>query len=730
MAVETDPRVGTKIAGYRIERLLGRGERSVVYRATSERTRGPLVLKLIQPSSHHDPDFGARLINESKLVSSFDHPNLVRTIDAGEANGLLYVAMAYIDGFDLRRALSLEGGLEPRQAVAIIGAVADALDTARWARGLVHGNVKPSNILIPSGSDPLDGRRAVLTDFGSRPGISNNEQMAAQLSSGLAYVAPEQSDGRPANARTDVYALGCVLYECLTGEPPYQGTSASEILKAHLRAEPPVTGVNTEIDRVLAGALAKWPEERNSTCTELALAAQRALSPGSARPAAGVPEQQLRPRAVAIPPVRPPPTCSATEDSTEDESPAHAKAHGRLTRKSLLIALLLCIVLAALVSVAIINTGDSEQGWAEVPIATTNAPGEPNAAVTPTATEGDDAGAALQVLLPVEENTLVRIDSTGEITDFFQPAELRYDSPVAFGRSAVWLATPDEGTLSRVELDSRTVTNTVGVPGNPKAVGLGHRSAWVLSTQRRADTDLLPVDAVGTVSRIDPRTGETLATIEIDHSHPVAMTVHPTGVWIAAESSNGHAVLRIDPEKQAVAARILLPGRPVALAANYDAVWVAGRGPWLSPWDPAGHVLTRIDPVSNTIVETIELDHPPGESQAVLAVQDETSLAVRDGAVWVASEEGTLTRVRPATNRIAGTIRVEDPTLRHGIAGIGVALADGWVWIASSYHRHVLRIDPDEGEITKTILLPGRPNSIDSVGDDIWVTVTPPERVG
>ena len=239
MELRLDSRISTELAGYRIEALLGRGERSVVYRATDVRMRRLVALKLIDPLRSGDPQFPARMLAETELVRSLDHSAIVPIYESGQLDGLLYVAMGYIDGFDLRTALSVSGQLEPLQAIGIVGAVADALDSVRWARGLVHGNVKPSNILIPSAAGDVGSGRAYLTDFGTGTTISSGERLrpAGGLPTELDFLAPEQIDGRPVNPRTDVYALGCVLSECVIGEPRARGSSAMTIVAAHRHDE-------------------------------------------------------------------------------------------------------------------------------------------------------------------------------------------------------------------------------------------------------------------------------------------------------------------------------------------------------------------------------------------------------------------------------------------------------------------------------------------------------------
>jgi len=271
-----DRLIGTELGGYRIEETLGRGGTSVVYRAEHVRLGRRAALKLLTPALG-EADFSARFLRESQLAASLDHPSIVPVYDAGEHDGLLYIAMACIDGQDLRSLLAEEGRLPPRRALRIVGQIASALDAAH-ARGLVHRDVKPANILVG------DGDRAYLSDFGVVKEIAGNGTTRTGSFVGTTeYCAPEQIEGRAVDARTDVYALACVLYECLTGEPPFHRDSEVAILNAHLRAPPPklvkaAPELPQALDQVIAKALSKSPLDRYASCGELVAAARAAAA--------------------------------------------------------------------------------------------------------------------------------------------------------------------------------------------------------------------------------------------------------------------------------------------------------------------------------------------------------------------------------------------------------------------------------------------------------------------
>src|SRR5213594_2336037 len=230
--VSVDQRIGRELGGYRILEPLGRGGTSVVYRAEHVRLGRAAALKLLT-AALGEADFRERFLRESKLAASLDHPGIVPVYDAGEEDGLLYIAMACVDGSDLKTLLVREGRLLPRRALRIVGQIASALDAAH-ARGLVHRDVKPANILV----GPDD--RAYLSDFGVVKELaSNGTTRTGSFVGTIEYSAPEQIEGGEVDARTDVYALACVFYECLTGTPPFHRQTEVAVLNAHLHSDPP-----------------------------------------------------------------------------------------------------------------------------------------------------------------------------------------------------------------------------------------------------------------------------------------------------------------------------------------------------------------------------------------------------------------------------------------------------------------------------------------------------------
>ena len=274
--LEAELRVGRRIAGYELGDVVGRGGMGVVYRARHVTLGRIAALKLLVPALAQDESFRDRFLRESQIAAQLDHPNVVTIYDAGEADGVLYIAMRYVDGVDLAELLRREGALPPPRALRILGQVADALDAAH-ALGLVHRDVKPANVLV-------EHERCYLTDFGLTRRAASRTALTArgQFVGTVDYTPPEQIEGRELDARADVYALGCVLYEALTGAVPYGRDSDVATIYAHLRDPPPsVRGrgasLPAALDAVVARALAKRPRDRYETCRELVAAARAAL---------------------------------------------------------------------------------------------------------------------------------------------------------------------------------------------------------------------------------------------------------------------------------------------------------------------------------------------------------------------------------------------------------------------------------------------------------------------
>ncbi|NUR02317.1 MAG: serine/threonine protein kinase [Streptomyces sp.] len=284
--------IGRQVAGYRIEREIGRGGMAVVYRARDLRLDRTVALKLLAPELARNDTFRLRFTHESRAAAAIDHPHIVPVYEAGETDGVLYIAMRYVEGSDLRHLLDRRGPLAPAAALRIAAQVASALDAAH-EHGLVHRDVKPGNILVARGTDSDHPEHAYLTDFGlTKKSLSlTGFTTVGQFVGTLDYVAPEQISGRPVDGRCDVYGFACVVFECLAGRPPFRREDDMALLWAHQYDQPPpLTEFRPDlapaVDTVFAKALAKSPDERHDSCLAFVAALRGAVTgaQGTAHP--------------------------------------------------------------------------------------------------------------------------------------------------------------------------------------------------------------------------------------------------------------------------------------------------------------------------------------------------------------------------------------------------------------------------------------------------------------
>jgi predicted Ser/Thr protein kinase len=316
-------RIGAEVAGYRIEALLGRGGMSVVYLAEHLRLGRKVALKLLASVLSEDEGFRDRFVRESRRAAELDHPNIVPIYDAGEADGQLYIAMRYVEGCDLKTLIGRDKRLSTGRTLYILEQVASALDTAH-DHDLIHRDVKPANILIAEPSEMV-----YLADFGVVKHTASRGLTKTGFFIGTVdYAAPEQIEGLPVDARTDVYALGCVLYECLVGKAPFDREGEVAVMHAHL-VEPPPTlttlrpDLPKSLNRVIASAMAKSKDERYNTCEELIDAARSAALQRTAS-------------AVVLP--APDPDAGDESSSTGENAPAAALGTGIATPSEIVAA--------------------------------------------------------------------------------------------------------------------------------------------------------------------------------------------------------------------------------------------------------------------------------------------------------------------------------------------------------------------------------------------------------
>jgi serine/threonine-protein kinase len=278
---------GEQLAGYQVQEQIGRGGMAIVYRALDLRLGRVVALKVLAPHLGEDEAFRQRFIRESRAAAGVDHPHIIPVFEAGEAGGVLFIAMRYVGHGDVRSLIDSERRLTPVRTAAIVAQAASALDAAH-AHGLVHRDVKPGNILLALASDDSD--HVYLSDFGLSKHSLNPSTLTStgQFLGTLDYVSPEQIQGHPVDGRADQYALACTAVEMLTGAPPFRHDDSMAVMWAQLESTPPsVTQRRPElspaVDEVIAAAMAKSPADRYQTCRDFALALGAACEK-SARP--------------------------------------------------------------------------------------------------------------------------------------------------------------------------------------------------------------------------------------------------------------------------------------------------------------------------------------------------------------------------------------------------------------------------------------------------------------
>ena len=389
------PRIGDEFAGYRLLSLIGHGGMSIVYRAEHIGLERTIALKLLSPQLSSDEAFRERFQRESKVAAALEHPNIIPIHEAGGEDGVLYIAMRYVDGADLKTRLKDGKPLEARQVVSLVAQVAAALEAAH-EKGLIHRDVKPANILIAAGAGVEGSDHAYLSDFGVAKSTAAAGLTRTGLFVGTAdYASPEQIEGKELDGRADVYSLGCVAYEALTATPTYDKDSEVAMMYAHLLEPPPKPterrpDLRHEVDEVIAKAVAKSRDDRYARPSEFALALKQAVgaeasgvsvgapAPGAGEtvlaggPPAGVPAPA---ESRAEPPAKPEATPPRTGDGTGDRS----------RRKLLVGGGVLAVVLAGVLIPLLALSGgksDKEKAPAAAPTGVTsggNATGAANA---------------------------------------------------------------------------------------------------------------------------------------------------------------------------------------------------------------------------------------------------------------------------------------------------------------------------------------------------------------
>jgi serine/threonine-protein kinase len=609
----------------------------VVYLAEDLRLSRRVALKVLSPDLSAEPGIRDRFARESRIAASLDDPNIVPIHEAGEADGLLYIAMRYVEGTDLGKLLAEEGALDPHRALTIVSQVASALDAAH-GRGLVHRDVKPANILLVPGKGSR-GEHVYLSDFGLTKRVSSDSGVTktGQFLGTLKYAAPEQFEGKPLDQRADVYSLGCVLFECLTGEIPFRREQDAALMYAHLNEPPPKAtslrpDLPREVDAVIARAMAKRPEDRFQTAGDLAISSRTALQ-GAVQPSLQLPGGRRPPKRWMVP------------------SAAAGLA-------------VVAVVLAVLLTRGGPGTRPAEPSGSRV----TAQPLPPN-----TAAEIDPVnGKRLKTTrgLPVGNRAGKPSLATGEggVWEYLVFVGVAHIDPATAKVRAV-ISLPGGGFFGAA-IDSAVAFRTVYVPigqlGESGALAridpatdsllstIRFRSAGTVAGLTSGDGALWVAFGDGTVGRFDPR-GHRLGPVIHLGGQLDRIVFGAGGVWVV-DRLDGR-ITRLDPRSGKIVRTITTSIGLDDLAAGEGAVWVVDHN--------AGTV-TPIDPSTNQLGSALRVGNDPSDIAAGL------------GAVWVTDRaDGAIYKIDP------GLKSVSKIPVGGKLVGIAVDRALDTLWVAT-----------------------------------------------
>jgi streptogramin lyase len=597
-----DVKIGSTLAGYRIDALIARGGMGVVYRATHLGLERPVALKVIARELADRDGFRERFLRESRLAASLDHPSVVPIFDSREVDGELIVAMRLVEGGDLRKLIAREGPLPPARAIGLLGQVADALDAAHTA-GIVHRDVKPHNILI-------EGDRAFLSDFGLAKALDESGAVSGGSVVGtVEYMSPEQWRGGSVGPAADVYSLGCVLYEALTGIVPYA--------RKEVDTEPEMP---EGLDEVIERAVSKDPGDRYPSAGALIAAARERQSGemASTRVLSASAEQ---------------PTVQLRRGSglrrRVDELPRLWL--GAVAGVAILIAILVVVLLG----------GGGVSVSSPIPV---------GAAPLRIATATDAIWVTSE-----PDGTLTRLDpASGDLVG--EPLRLGAGiSGVAVGAGSVWVSDPPQGQVLRIDPEVDRVVDRIEVGGRPGPIVFGGGRVWV------AD------EGGAGIAAINARGGRVYRRGLAPQAAPLRLAVGAGGLW--ASSASTGAVRRIDLSSLHVDAPIPVGRGPAGITVADGLVWVANsRGGTVSKVDPSIHAVLG-DPVevggrpggidagttavwvasaAEGTVTRIDLDSGKPVGGPIGVGEDPGAVAVGSEAVWVADNgEDAVTRIEP-----------------------------------------------------------------------------------
>jgi serine/threonine protein kinase len=642
-----DPRLGTQLAGYVIESLVGRGGMGVVYLAQDLRLNRRIALKILAPEFSRDERFRARFVRESRVAAAIEHPNIVPIYEAGEADGELFIAMRYVGGSDLEELIRRTGPLGPSRVSSIVSQTASALDAAH-DQGLVHRDVKPANLLLAPKGTEHEEDHVYVSDFGITKRLDTQGSTAStgRMLGSLDFIAPEQIEGAPVDRRADVYSLGCVLYQCLTATVPFPRDSEMAVMWAHVHEDPPVPSslrpdLPLEIDAVVARAMAKRPVDRFDTAGRLAGAARQALEATSRSsrtivaepsPDHGGHRWRMRPRvllALALLPIAvvgvvlgsvltrggrrpqtggsplPRGTSSPITNTSPPPPPITSATFQRIDAGSTTLS---SNIVPAPAHARAIAAGEGRI-WSLTPngVYETN-PANHQSLRVPSVTSATDVAVGggdvfVSVRTPAGGGKVVKIDPATRKVVF------RYSSPspidaVVAGPEHVWALDDAAGTVTELSASRLVPMGTLDVSPGTSDLAI-NEFVWVLNEQN------------GELQQIAPRQGRRGHTTSIPE-RVSAVGAGDAGVWVLDGPAG--RVIPIDTTSAAMTGAAIQFGEP--------ATEITDAGTWV--WVASGRTLEGINPVSHAR-RTVPMP------ARIVAMAADNSLLLKPAprAVWV-----------------------------------------------------------------------------------------------
>jgi serine/threonine protein kinase len=687
---------GSTFAGCRLEAVAGRGGMGVVFRATQLALQRSVALKAIAPELAADTDFRDRFQRESLLVASIDHPNVIPIYEAGERDGTLYLIMRWVDGTDLRTLLTTSGRVSPGRAIKLLRPVASALAATHRA-GLVHRDIKPANILIARGNEE-DEEHVYLTDFGiARRTDGESVTRTGVFVGTVDYTAPERFEGGKGDAASDIYSLGCVLFEALTGHVPYERPTGVSKIYAHVAdpipsARDEVQEVPEQLDAIIAKAMAKRPEDRYGFAGELTTAlgqAQKALDTGERIAAAPEPRPdatdllaptvitedaatRIEPGAPATPPATQPaaratqPAATVNEpagtvtDPTVSSAPSESRVQERSRSPRARPFLWLApIVLLSLAGVLIATFSDNPSHPAKT------------SATSPSTTSSADGQIKLLGGGLTVGRTITLASTPGSIS---------------LGSENVWISLPARGQLVRANMKSGT-QSIFPASGRPTALAAGTRALWVAQAASRS------------LAQFDGDSGAQVHVARLRGS-PVAIALDDDSTAWVADSSGAISHVNVGPEGSGTPAPVI--GTPAH--SDPAATSIAWGEDWLWAANPDGLVRVSLD--------------TSGSSAAFPAGRRPVAVTLDQG-VWIANANGHVRRFDPR----AGQLRVNaDIAIAPELDAIAATDPGSFVWAISKTQKTVYKVtNTSKPAVKGRIVFNSPPVALAVNANSVWV---------